>query len=185
MGTGEVVRYISQFGSERVKCGVLISPIPPSLLENVDQEVFEGFKASIQKDRFAFITEFLKNFYNLEDFHSKVSDEKLRADFNLASLSSPFAFLKCVDTWTTDFTDDLSRIDVPMLVIHGDADKILPFEATAQRLPELIECELKIIEDGSHGIPWTHGDEISERILMFISQDLRPGKKSEDSWQLQ
>ncbi|HXH74240.1 MAG TPA: alpha/beta hydrolase [Bacteriovoracaceae bacterium] len=171
MGTGEVTRYISQYGSERVKCGVLISPIPPFLLNGVDKEVFRGFKAAIVKDRYEFITEFLNNFYNLGKLNFSVSDEKLRADFILASSSSPIAFYKCVDTWTTDFRDDLTHIDIPMLVIHGDKDKILPFDYTAKLLPDLIDADLRVIKGGSHGIPWTHADEISRMILEFISQE--------------
>lgn len=170
MGSGEVTRYISQFGKYRVKCGVLISPLQPSLLETVPQKVFDDMKDAIRKDRYAFIPQFLKNFYNLGILTTNVSDEKLRADFTLAASSSPIAFLKCVDTWTTDFRKDLPKLkDVPILVIHGEKDQILPFDSTSKLLPDLVGCELKIIEDGAHGIPWTHAEMISKMILEFMS----------------
>lgn len=171
MGTGEVTRYISRYGSSKVKCAVLVSPIPPFILNGVDKSVFEGFKDAIRKDRYAFITEFLKNFYNLGVLNHGVSDEKLRADFNLASLSSPTAFLNCVDTWMTDFRDDLPKITVPLLVIHGDKDNILPFDITAKLIPGIVKgAKLEVIKGGSHGIPWTHADDISKMITDFMQQ---------------
>lgn len=175
MGTGEVTRYLAEHGPERIRCGVFISPLAPYLLKTadnktgVDQKVFNGFKAAIEKDRYEFITEFLKNFYNLGVLAHDVSDEKLDADFALAASSSPIAFLKCVDTWTTDFRADLKKIEVPILVIHGDRDNILPFGATAKLLPELINAELKVIMGGSHGILWTHAEDINQMVQEFMS----------------
>lgn len=177
MGTGEVTRYLSNYGSERISRTVLISPIPPFILktednpDGVDKEVFENFKESIKKDRYSFISEFLDNFYNLgkNTMGSKLSEEKLRADFNLAASCSPIAFSKCVDTWTDDFRNDLPQIDVPTLIIQGDADQILPFEITGELLAQKIIARLEVIEGGSHGIPWTHGEEIAHRILSFLS----------------
>lgn len=195
MGSGEVTRYLSNFGSDRVARAVFVSPIPPFLLKTednkngVEQEVFEGFKEAIKKDRYEFITEFLKNFYNLDKLIGKpqVSEEKLRADFNLAAKSSPVAFFECVGTWTEDFRDDLTSINVPSLIIHGDADKILPFEVTAERLAKEINARLKVIPGGSHGIPWTHADEIFNEIQDFMgtSRGRMPGKSSEDSQAIQ
>ncbi|HXH31526.1 MAG TPA: alpha/beta hydrolase [Bacteriovoracaceae bacterium] len=177
MGSGEVVRYLSKYGSQKVKCAVLVSPIPPFLLKTpenktgVEKKVFEGFEAAIKKDRYAFITEFLKNFYNLGILSHGVSEEKLRADFNLASSSAPVAFFKCVDTWLTDFRHDLPRIDVPLMVIHGDKDQILPIDATSKLIPGYVNADLRVISGGSHGIPWTHAEEICEMILQFISSE--------------
>src|SRR5262249_30271792 len=134
MGTGEITRYLSRYGDERVSRAVFISPIPPFLLKTednptgVDQSVFEDIKSQIRKDRYAYITEFLKNFYNLSILSHSVSEEKLKADFILAASASPIAFLQCVDTWLTDFRADLSKIRVPSLIIQGDADKILPID---------------------------------------------------------
>lgn len=171
MGTGEVTRYISRYGSSKVKCAVLVSPIPPFILNGVDKSVFEGFKDAIRKDRYAFISEFLKNFYNLGVLNHGVSEEKLRADFNLASQASPAGFLNCVDTWMTDFRDDLPKINVPLLVIHGDKDNILPFEITAKLIPGIVKgAKLEVIKGGSHGIPWTHADDISGMVIDFMQQ---------------
>jgi non-heme chloroperoxidase len=179
MGTGEVVRYLAKYGSDRVKGGVLVSPIPPFILKTddnpngVDQKVFDGFKEKIKQDRFAFVTDFMENFYNLGLLNHGISEEKMRVDMNLAFMSSPVGFLKCVDTWLTDFRPDLQKIKTPMLVIHGDKDKILPYDLTAKLLPKLIGAKLETIEAGSHGIPWTHADEISRMIFEFV-QGLEP-----------
>lgn len=170
MGSGEVTRYISQFGSSRVKACVLVSPIPPYLLDGVPQKVFDGFKEAIVEDRYAFMTTFLKNFYNLGLMSHGVSEEKLRADFTLGTSASPIAFLKCVDTWTTDFRKDLPKMNVPLMVIQGDKDNILPIDATGKKIPEIVPgCRLEVISGGSHGIPWTHGEEIGKMILDFVS----------------
>lgn len=176
MGTGEVTRYLSMYGSGRVSRAVFVAPIPPFILKSkenpagVDKSILEGFKEAIKEDRYAFIAEFLKNFYNLEKLtgNKDLSDEKLKADFNLAAVSSPIAFLKCVDTWMSDFREDLPKIDIPSLIIQGDADKILPFKVTGEILAQKIAGELRVIEGGSHGIPWTHADEIAEEILSFM-----------------
>lgn len=177
MGTGEVTRYLANYGTDRVSKAVLISPIPPFLLKTEDnpngleKKIFEDFKESIRKDRYAFISQFLDNFYNLGKNirASTLSEEKLKADFNLASSCSPVAFYKCVDTWTDDFRDDLPKIHIPILIIQGDADQILPLEVTGELLSQQIVSKLEVIEGGSHGIPWTHGDEIAHKILSFLS----------------
>lgn len=185
MGTGEIARYLGRYGSERIARAVFVSPIPPFLLqtddnpEGVDRGVFEKIQSAILADRYAYLTEFLKNFYNLGKLLQKsdVSEEKLRADFHLAARASPIATLACVQTWLEDFRADVAAIDVPSLVIHGDADQILPFDVTAARLAEQLRCRLVRVEGGSHGIPWTHGDLVSREILLFIqaSGGMRPG----------
>lgn len=176
MGTGEIARYISRHGSQNIVRAVMVSPIPPFLLDGVDQEVFDGFKEAIKKDRFAFITQFLKNFYgNGMMTMDGVSEEKLRADFNLAATAGAAAFLKCVDSWLEDFRPDIGKIDVPLLVIHGDADKVLPIDVTARKLVETVG-ELVEIKGGSHGIPWTHAEEVNKAILNFMEKTTRaPG----------
>lgn len=177
MGTGEITRYLSRFGHSKVTRAVLISPIPPYLLKTednlkgVEKRVFEEFKELIRKDRYAFITTFLDNFYSLGKVFngSAVSKEKLTADLNLASIASPIAMLDCVDTWTDDFRWDLRGFEsVPTLIIQGDNDKILPIEVTGHELANKINARIKIIPGGSHGIPWTHAQEINDSILDFI-----------------
>src|ERR1700688_4181191 len=136
MGGGEVARYLGKYGSKNVSKAVIISGVPPFLLktpdnsEGVDSSVFEGIQKAIVADRYAFFTEFFKNFYNTDLFLGKrVSEEAVRASWNLAAGSSATATLPCVSTWHEDFRQDLKRIDVPTLVIHGDADRILPITA--------------------------------------------------------
>lgn len=187
MGSGEITRYLAMFNGARISRAVYISPIAPFVLktadnpDGVDGEVFAGFKSAIKKDRYAFMTEFLKNFYSVEKLtgNTHLSDEKLWADFQLASHSSPSAFYKCVDTWTEDFRKDLPLITIPCLVIHGDNDKILPFQITGKRLANELHAQLKVIPDGSHGIVWTHAEEICEAIGQFLmSTELKLTKES-------
>jgi non-heme chloroperoxidase len=177
MGTGEIARYLGSFGSDRIRAAVFISPIPPFLLKTKENQKgvpakdLEDFKNSIKEDRYAFMSNFLKHFYNIDDSSLEaLSQEKLTADFNQGTAASPIAFLKCVDTWLTDFRDDLPKIDVPCLVIQGDADQILPIEATGKELSKQLKAPLKVIAGGSHGIPWTHADEITDEILDFLEK---------------
>jgi non-heme chloroperoxidase len=159
-----------------VRKAIAISPIPPVLLkkpdnpEGVDASVFEGIKKAIVKDRPAYQTAFFHDFYNLDVTLGKlVSDEVVRANWNLAVGASPMGTLLCVDTWLTDFRNDLPRIDVPLLIIQGDADRILPFSSTGKRMNAAVKgSRLMVIEGGSHGIPWTHADEINRALLSFI-----------------
>lgn len=179
MGTGEIARYIGKFGSSMVSRAIMVSPIPPFLLKTPDNEtgverdVFEEFKKSIKDDRYAFMTDFLDKFYSRSFMNGeKVSDEKLRADFNLGVSSSPIGFLRCVDSWIEDFRPDVEKIDVPLLVIQGDEDQVLPIEATGKVLTKL-KGELHVIKGGSHGIPWTHGEEINKAVIKFMEKNPR------------
>jgi non-heme chloroperoxidase len=180
MGTGEVVRYLGTYGSARVRKAVLLGTIPPFLLkrddnpEGVDGEVFEGIKAAIVDDRYAYFESFLNNFYNVDVLGgSRISDRAWQASFNVAAVSSPYATYACVDTWLTDFREDLAKVDVPVLVVHGTDDRILPFEATAARLPALIDdCRLVAVEGGPHNIGWTHPEQVNEALLDFIGANV-------------
>jgi non-heme chloroperoxidase len=177
MGTGEVTRYLGRYGSARVRRAALLGVIPPFLLktddnpEGVDRAVFEGIKAAIVKDRYAYFKDFFANFYNVDKlFPDRISEQALQASFNVAAGASPYASYACVDTWLTDFRDDLPKIDVPTLVIHGTEDRILPFEATAARLPGLIaDLKLVEVEGGPHNIGWTHPDEVNTALLDFLA----------------
>jgi non-heme chloroperoxidase len=176
MGTGEVTRYLGTYGSARVRKAALLGAIPPFLLkrddnpEGVDGEVFEGIKAAIVDDRYAYFQDFLNNFYNVDKLGgSRISDRAWQASFNVAAGSSPYATYACVDTWLTDFREDVAKIDVPVLVLHGTEDRILPFEATAARLPELIaDCKLVPVEGGPHNIGWTFPEEVNRALLEFV-----------------
>jgi len=176
MGTGEVTRYLSSYGSARVARGVLVSPIPPFLLqtpdnpEGVPQGLFDGFVQAAMADAPAWMKGFLDNFYNFDSLRGTlVSDQAYQASWNLAVTASATAAVACIGTWTTDFRADLAKIDVPVLLLHGDADQVLPLDKTAKRLPGLIrDVELTVIEGGPHAIPWTHAGQVNAALLDFL-----------------
>jgi non-heme chloroperoxidase len=177
MGTGEVTRYLGEYGSARVRQAALLGAIPPFLLktdgnpEGVDGGVFEEIKAAILKDRYAWFKDFFDNFYNVDKLMpERITEQAWQASFNVAAGASPYASYACVDTWLTDFREDLPKIDVPVLVVHGSDDRILPFEATAARLPALID-DLRLIEveGGPHNIGWTHPEQVNAALLEFLA----------------
>jgi non-heme chloroperoxidase len=181
MGTGEVTRYLGSYGSARVRKAALLGAIPPYLRktednpEGVDGAVFDQIKAAIATDRYAWFKDFFDNFYNTDTLMSeRISEQAWQASFNVAAGASPFASYACVDTWLTDFRSDLAKIDIPVLVVHGTDDRILPFEATAARLPDLIDdVTLVAVEGGPHNIAWTHPDDVNAALLDFISAPTR------------
>ena len=176
MGGGEVARYIGKYGSKKVSRAVFISSVPPFLLkssdnpEGVDGAVFEGIKKSIVADRYAFFAEFFKNFYNADLLlRKRVTEEAIQASWNVAAGCSPTASLACVATWLEDFRKDLSKVDVPTLVIHGDADRIVPMNASGSRTAKLIKnARLFVVKDGPHCITWTHADEVNRELVNFL-----------------
>jgi non-heme chloroperoxidase len=176
MGTGEVTRYLGRYGSARVAKGVLVAPIPPYLLQagdnpdGVPQGLFDGFAAAARADTPAWMKGFLDNFYNFDTLRGTlVSDQAFAASWNLAVTASPIAAVACIGTWATDFRDDLPKIDVPVLVIQGDADQVLPLDKTGRRLPGLIkDMQLVVVEGGPHAIPWTHADQVNTALLGFL-----------------
>lgn len=177
MGGGEVARYIGKYGSRNVSKAVFISSVPPFLLktpdnpEGVDGEVFDGIKKAVAADRFAFYSGFFKDFYNSDLLLGKrVSAEAIDANWNIAAGSSAIASLACVATWYEDFRDNLKRVDIPTLVIHGDADRILPIGSTGLRTAKLIKgSRLFIVKDAPHCVTWTHADEVNRELVQFLS----------------
>lgn len=176
MGTGEVTRYLGRYGSERVTKGVLVSPIPPFLLKTDDNadglpgSMFDGFIHTAEADGPAWMKGFLDNFYNMDVLAGTlVSEPAYQASLSLALSASGIATVACIPTWETDFRADLPRLDVPIAVIQGDADRILPFPNTGKRLPALIrDCELDVIEGGPHAISWTHADQVNQALVSFL-----------------
>lgn len=182
MGGGEVARYLGTYGSDRVDSAVFISAIPPFLLktaenpEGVDGSVFDGIMESIIADRPAFLSGFFSEFYNVDVLGGdRISDEVVRFSWNIAATASPRGTLDSVSAWLTDFRGDLRSIDVPVLVIHGDADRIVPFAASGKRIPGLIrKSRLVVVEGGPHGIIWTHAGRVNRELLDFLIQKAEP-----------
>ncbi|HEX4783368.1 MAG TPA: alpha/beta hydrolase [Candidatus Sulfotelmatobacter sp.] len=184
MGGGEVARYIGRFGSKDVSKAVIIGGVPPFLLktsdnpEGVDGSVFEGIEKAVAADRYAFFTDFFKNFFNTDvNLGRRVSEQAVQASWNVAAAASATASLACVPTWGEDFRQDVAKIDVPTLVIHGDADRIVPFPAAGQRTAKLISgAELVVIKDGPHNVAWTHADEVNSALTSFLAKPMAKGQ---------
>jgi non-heme chloroperoxidase len=178
MGGGEVVRYLGKYGSNGVSKAVIISGVAPYLLkttdnpEGVDSSVFAGIEQAVAADRFSFFTSFFQNFFNTDQYLGKrVSEQAIQAGWNIAAGASATASLACVAAWHEDFREDVARIDVPTLVIQGDADRILPITATGLRTAKLIKgARLLVVKDGPHCIPWTHAEEVNAELLSFLGE---------------
>jgi|ERR1051326_1383155 pimeloyl-ACP methyl ester carboxylesterase len=184
MGGGEVARYIGKHGSKDVSKAVIIGGVPPFLLktgdnpEGVEGGVFEGIKKAVAADRYAFFTEFFKNFYNT-DVHlgKRVSEQAIQANWNTAAIASAYASLACVPTWHEDFRQDVAKIDVPTLVIHGDSDRIVPISAAGHRTAQLVKgAELAVIKDGPHNVAWTHAEEVNNALVQFLAKPAAKGQ---------
>jgi non-heme chloroperoxidase len=176
MGGGEVARYIGKYGSKGVTKAIFISSVPPYLLktqdnpEGVDGSVFEGIQKAVAADRYVFFTEFFKNFYNTDLLLGKrISEEAVRASWNVAVGCSATASLACVPAWHEDFRADLANVDVPTLVLHGDADRILPITASGQRTAAMVKgARLVVLKEGPHAVNWTHADEVNQEMVNFL-----------------
>jgi len=185
MGGGEIARYFGKYGSKGASSAVIIGGVPPFLLktadnpEGVDASVFDGIKKAVAADRYAFFTEFFKNFYNTDLYLGKrVSEQAVQASWDLAAGASATASLACVPTWLEDFRQDVSRIDVPTLVIHGDADRIVPITAAGQRTAKLVKgARLHVVKGGPHCITWTHADEVNPELLNFLGEKAVESKR--------
>jgi non-heme chloroperoxidase len=177
MGGGEVARYIGKYGSDNVRKAVILSGIPPYLLkapdnpEGIDASVFAGLEAAATNDRYAFFTNFFANFYNTDVLLGKrVSEQAVQASWNVAIASSPVATVQCIPTWGTDFRKDLARIDIPTLVMQGDADRILPITASGARTSQLIKgAEYIVIKGGPHNIAWTFPEIVNKELVRFLA----------------
>ena len=159
---------------------MFISSVPPFLLktpdnpEGVDGSVFEGVQKAVAADRYAFFTEFFKNFYNTDVLMGKrVSAQTVQASWNVAAGASAIASLACVPTWHEDFRKDLTRVDIPTLVMHGDTDRILPIGASGSRTAKLIQgARFVMVKDGPHCITWTHADEVNHELVSFLGEQV-------------
>jgi len=181
MGTGEVGHYIARYGVARVAKAAFLASLEPFLLKTednptgVDASVFDGIQAAARSDRYAWFGQFYNDFYNLdENLGSRISDEVVRASFAVAAGAGAKASWAVVPSWLTDFRADVAKVGesgVPVLIVHGTHDRILPIDASgrefAKRLPDATYVE---IEGAPHGFLWTHADEISELLLKFLAE---------------
>jgi pimeloyl-ACP methyl ester carboxylesterase len=178
MGGGEVARYIGKYGTERVRKAVLISAVPPFLLktddnpDGVDGKVFDGMIDAIKKDRVNFLAGFLQQFFNRDPGSSTPSDDVIAYSKSIAWVASPVGTQQCVVAFgTTDFRADLAKFDLPTLVIHGDQDRIVPFEVSGKRSAALIKgARLEVIKGAPHGLTATHGDRVTELLAGFLQE---------------
>jgi non-heme chloroperoxidase len=183
MGAGEVVRHLAVHGSARVKAAVLVAPLLPFLLktpdnpDGIDRRVLNDITARIAADRPAAMKDFMDRSYNVDLLGgSRVSDQAWQNSFYVAISASAHAAVACVTACLEDFRGDLAAISIPVLVIHGDQDRVLPYEATSRRLPALLSnARSTVIAGGPHAIIWTHADEVNKALLDFIGH---PGQRA-------
>ena len=176
MGGGEVARYLSLYGSERVSSAVLVSAVTPFLLktddnpDGVDAKVFDGIEEQIRKDRPAFLHDFGPKFYGRTMVKHTVSEPVLEWTQEMALTGSLRATLACANSWaTTDFREDLKKIDIPVLVIHGTSDGTVPIDNSARRTIKLLPNGTLSEYDGEpHGLYLTAADRLNQELLTFI-----------------
>ena len=177
MGTGEIARYLSRYGADRIAKVAFLGSLEPWLLKTDDnpdgagdQAFFDGTAAAVAEDRYAFLTGFFRDFYNLDDYlGNRISQEAVDASIAIANQAGNAAIAAAPLTWPTDFRGDIPAVTVPALIVHGTADNILPIDATARRFRELLpEATYVEIEGAPHGLLWTHGAEVNEALLDFL-----------------
>ena len=179
MGTGELARYVAKYGTERVAKLAFLASLEPFLVQRDDnpdgvpQEVFDGIATAARTDRYAWFTQFYRDFYNLDDtLGSRISEDVVRANWNTAVSSAPVAAYAVVSSWIEDFRDDTEAVraaDLPTLILHGTADNILPIDATARRFRDLVpHADYVEVEGAPHGLLWTHADDVNAALRAFL-----------------
>jgi len=178
MGGGEVARYVSRYGEDRLHSVVFAAAVPPYLLKSDDnpdgpltEDAAKGMRSGLEEDRDGFFDEFTKQFFSAGD-ELKVTDDQRQAAITLAKQSNQEAALGCMDAFgTTDFREDLTSISVPTLVIHGDSDGIVPFEGSGKLTHEAVDgSEVVVIEDAPHGLNVSHAEEFNAALLEFLEK---------------
>ncbi|MEQ3552021.1 alpha/beta hydrolase [Pseudonocardia nematodicida] len=181
MGGGEVVRYIAKRGTDRVAKAVLAAAVPPYLYKSddnpdggLDDATIEQFQAGVTGDRIAFLEDFTTNFFTAGDRSDLISEPNRLYHRSIAEFASPKGTLDCITAFgRTDFRDDVQKVSdagVPTLVIHGDADGIVPFEVSGKRSHESVKgSRLALIEGGPHGLNATHADEFNRVLIDFLA----------------
>jgi pimeloyl-ACP methyl ester carboxylesterase len=178
MGGGEVARYLGRYGSDRVAKAVFAAAVPPYLYKSddnpdggLDDATIAAFEDGVKSDRIAFLDAFTSNFFAAGDRTDLVSEPFRVYNREIAEFASPKGTLDCIAAFgRTDFRDDLATISVPTLVIHGDADGIVPFEVSGKRTHESISgSTLALIEGGPHGLNATHPEQFNSALLDFLA----------------
>lgn len=179
MGGGEVVRYLTNYGSENVDKVALISSIIPLVKQKDDnpqgvpQEDLDGIMENLKKDRVTFLETFHKNFYNYGLLSQTVSQKQLDYDWSIASCASPIATIKCAESWAnTDFRPELGNVKVKTLIVHGDNDQIVPIETSAQQAAKgITDNDFVTIEGGPHGLNITHAEHLNQILTKFLTNN--------------
>ncbi|WP_242917791.1 alpha/beta fold hydrolase [Pontibacter liquoris] len=178
MGGGEVVRYLSMFGNDRIAKAVLISSVIPIVKkkddnpDGVPEDKLNEIMEALRTKRVAFLAEFGKQFYNYTDNKDTVSEELLAYDWAIAAAASPRATIETAKAWAnTDFRPELRNVTVPTLLIHGDADQIVPIKTSSDQASKVIRNnKYVVIKDGPHGLFLTHKDQVNSSLLSFLRQ---------------
>lgn len=179
MGGGEVSRYAGLFGTQYLRSAALISSVAPYLLKTTDnpdggmaEADVEGMVQKVAANRPQFLAGFTKNFLNWDENGAKLGDEFLDFTASLYFQASPVATQECVRAFAmTDFRADLAKLTVPLLVVHGDADQIVPLEASGQRVPQYQpNAELHVMKGAPHGLNATHAKEFNRLLLEFVAR---------------
>jgi non-heme chloroperoxidase len=183
LGTGELARYVGTYGTGRLKGCVFIESLAPSFGKSgenpngVDQATIDTIRRAIVDDRPAWLTGLLGDFLNLDDYLGKrVSEETVRNSWNAGAGASPWATWACVLTWLDDFHEDIKRIDVPTLILHGTADRILSVEGQGRRMHAALPAAHYVeIEGGPHVMCVSHAKEVNRELLAFLGSDAPAG----------
>ncbi|MEO7006189.1 MAG: alpha/beta hydrolase [Microbacteriaceae bacterium] len=176
MGTGEVARYLASYGSARISKAVFLASLEPFMLHTDDnttgvpKSVFDDIEIAAKEDRFAWFDAFYANFYNTDEtLGTRISEAALRHSWNVATRASWFAASAVVPTWLTDFRADIAKIDVPALIVHGTADRILPIDSTGRPFAKLLPSARYLeIEGAPHALIWTHAEQVNRAMLEFL-----------------
>jgi non-heme chloroperoxidase len=181
MGTGELARYVANYGSDRVAKLAFLAPLEPFLVKTDDnptgvpQDVFDGIATAAKADRFSWFTGFYQDFYNLDqNLGSRISQEAVTASWNTAASSAPLAAYAVVPAWIEDFRGDVAKVrasGVPSIIVQGTEDRILPIDSTGRVFHEAFpESEYVEIDGAPHGFLWTHADEVNAALLAFVAK---------------
>lgn len=178
LGTGELARYVGQYGTERLKSLVFIESLAPSFAKSddnptgVDQAGVSAVQQAILADRYAWLTGLTGDLFNVDDnLGKRISEETVRASWDAAADASPYATWACPPGWLEDFSEDIKRVDVPTLILHGTADRILPIAGQGRRLhAALPSAQYVEIDGGPHVMCVTHADEVNRELLAFLAK---------------